>query len=57
MALEVPFADAALGATVDVLTLDGIVQLKVPPGCQPLSKLRLGQGPAVRRPAGPGNRS
>ena len=23
MALEVPFADAALGATVDVLTLDG----------------------------------
>ena len=40
VALEVPFADAALGATVDVLTLDGIVQLKVPPGCQPLSKLR-----------------
>ena len=34
VALEVPFADAALGATVDVLTLDGIVQLKVPPGCQ-----------------------
>ena len=28
VALEVPFADAALGATVDVLTLDGIVQLR-----------------------------
>ena len=51
VALEVPFADAALGATVDVLTLDGIVQLKVPPGCQPLSKLRLrGKGlPSVDR--------
>lgn len=49
--LEVPFADAALGATVDVLTLDGIVELKVPPGCQPLAKLRLrGKGlPSVNR--------
>jgi len=39
--LEVPFADAALGATKDVLTLDGVLQLKVPPGCQPGAKLRL----------------
>ena len=49
VALEVPFADAALGATVDVLTLDGIVQLKVP---RAASLYRLAPGrPAVRRPA------
>ncbi len=33
--------EAALGTTVDVQTMDGVVAVKVPPGTQPSQKLRL----------------
>ncbi len=39
--VTVGMADAALGTTVDVLTMDGPVAVKVPPGTQPRQKLRL----------------
>jgi DnaJ-class molecular chaperone len=39
--VAVDMADAALGTTVDVLTMDGPVAVKVPPGTQPGQKLRL----------------
>jgi molecular chaperone DnaJ len=40
---EVPvsFAQAALGASIDVPTLDGIVKMKVPPGTQSGKVFRL----------------
>ncbi|KAH8098499.1 hypothetical protein JL720_1445 [Aureococcus anophagefferens] len=54
--LELDFADAALGATKDVLTLDGIVEIKIPPGTQPDTKLRLrGKGLPVMNSRGRGN--
>ena len=43
--------DAALGSTVDVETIDGKVSLKVPPGTQPGSLLRL-QGKGVKATGG-----
>lgn len=48
---EISFAQAALGATVDVLTLDGLVDLKIPPGTQPHDKLRL-RGKGLPNPNG-----
>ena len=41
--VEVPLApwEAALGATVQVMTMDGAVNLKVPPASQSGQKLRL----------------
>lgn len=43
--LELDFTDAILGVQVPVKTLHGTVTLKVPPGTQPGSRLRLaGQG-------------
>ena len=41
--MEVPVApwEAALGATVQVVTMDGTVNLKIPPGAQSGQKLRL----------------
>ncbi|UCG19723.1 MAG: J domain-containing protein [Deltaproteobacteria bacterium] len=41
--VEVPIApwEAALGATVQVVTMDGAVNLKIPPGSQSGQKLRL----------------
>jgi curved DNA-binding protein len=41
--VEVPIApwEAALGATVQVVTMDGTVNLKIPPGSQSGQKLRL----------------
>lgn len=41
--VEVPVApwEAALGATVQVVTMDGTVNLKIPPGAQSGQKLRL----------------
>lgn len=39
--LYVNFADAALGATVEVPTLEGKVKIKVPPGTQPGKIFRL----------------
>lgn len=38
---EIDVADAVLGAEIDVPTLNGSVVLKVPPGTQPHSRLRL----------------
>jgi molecular chaperone DnaJ len=39
--LPVTVAEASLGAKVDVPTIDGRAQLKIPPGTQPGQKLRL----------------
>ncbi len=39
---EIPFTLASLGGTVDVPTIDGDVQLKVQPGTQPGTVVRLG---------------
>lgn len=49
--LDIEFARAALGGTVDVETLDGIVDLKIPNGTQPGTVLRLkGKGvPQLKR--------
>jgi len=43
--------DAALGSTVEVETIEGKVSLKVPPGTQPGSLLRL-RGRGVKTPGG-----
>lgn len=39
--IDVDFADAALGTTIDVPTIDGPVTLKVPAGTQPDTLIRL----------------
>lgn len=39
--VDVSVTQAALGATVDVLTIDGMVDLRIPPGTQPGTQLRL----------------
>ncbi|KAJ8601288.1 hypothetical protein CTAYLR_007753 [Chrysophaeum taylorii] len=41
VSVDVTVAQAALGATIDVLTVDGLVELKVPKGTQPNAQLRL----------------
>lgn len=41
--VEVPFIKAALGDTVSVDTIDGSVKLRIPPGTQPDSIIRLRQ--------------
>ncbi len=41
--VEVPFYKAALGDTVNVLTVDGQVKLRIPSGTQPDTVVRLGQ--------------
>lgn len=46
------FDKAILGSQVDVLTLDGMVAMKVPPGTQPDSVLRL-RGKGVRNASNP----
>jgi molecular chaperone DnaJ len=48
--LDVPFTDAALGATVTVPTLDGDEELELKPGTQPATVLKLrGRGlPTIR---------
>jgi len=51
--LPVQMAQAALGVTLDVLTLDGMVELKVPPGSQPGTKLLL-RGKGISRVSGSG---
>lgn len=38
---EISFSDAALGMTIEVPTLEGIKKVKVPPGTQSHTKLRL----------------
>lgn len=49
--LEVPITpwEAALGATVEIPTLDGKVSLKIPPGSRPGQKLRV-RGKGLPRP-------
>ncbi|GBF91772.1 dnaJ, mitochondrial-like [Raphidocelis subcapitata] len=51
--LQVPFYDAVLGAKAPVATVDGPVDLKIPPGTQPGTTLVLrGRGaPRLGRPA------
>lgn len=44
MVLPISFVQACLGDTVEVPTLDGIKELKVPPGVQPGTILRLEDG-------------
>ena len=47
---EIPISvsQAILGATIDVLTLDGMVEMKVPSGTQPDSQLAM-RGKGIRR--------
>uniref|UniRef100_A0A7S2LGX2 J domain-containing protein n=1 Tax=Leptocylindrus danicus TaxID=163516 RepID=A0A7S2LGX2_9STRA len=54
---EVPisFVQAVLGGTVDVRTLTGIVEMKIPSGCQPDTKLML-RGKGIPRLHGNGGR-
>ena len=40
---EISFSQAALGDTVDVKTIDGVVKLKIPAGTQPGTIIRLAQ--------------
>lgn len=49
--IDVNFVDAALGATVEVKTLDGKARLRIPPGTQSGSILRM-QGRGFPRPDG-----
>lgn len=50
---RIPFAKAVLGGTIDVETLDGVVELKIPPGTQGGSEFRLrGKGIPNRRSRG-----
>jgi curved DNA-binding protein len=38
---EVPFTQVALGTTLEVSTLDGVKKVKIPPGTQPQTRIRL----------------
>jgi molecular chaperone DnaJ len=49
--LPVTFTEAALGARVQVPTLDGVVTVKIPPGTKPGKKLRV-KGKGGPRPSG-----
>lgn len=51
--LPITFVQAALGATVDVPTVDGKVRMKIPPGTQAGTVLRL-RGKGVARLSGSG---
>ncbi len=54
--IEIPFTLAALGDTIDVKTVDGVVKLKVPAGTQPETVFRLqGKGIVSLRGGGKGN--
>jgi len=50
---EISLTQAVLGGTVDVRTLKGEVELKIPKGCQPDAKLML-RGKGIRRMHGNG---
>jgi len=51
--VTINLAQAVLGARVQVETLDGPVQLRIPPGMQPGKKLRL-KGRGIKKLRGPG---
>jgi len=53
--LPVPMVQAVLGGSAEVRTLDGSVQLKIPPGSQPNSQLVL-KGKGVRHVQNPNRR-
>lgn len=57
--VEIPISvtQAILGGTVDVKTLTGVVEMKIPKGCQPESKMMMrGKGiPYLNRPKQKGN--
>jgi curved DNA-binding protein len=38
---EIPYTEVALGTTLEVPTLDGVKKVKVPPGTQPQTRIRL----------------
>lgn len=38
---EIPFSEVALGTTLEVPTLDGTKKVKIPPGTQPQTRIRL----------------
>jgi curved DNA-binding protein len=53
---EVPFSQAALGTTLEVPTLEGVKKVKVPPGTQPQTRIRLaGHGLPQRKGGARGN--
>lgn len=53
---EISFSKAALGDTVDVETVDGKVKLRVPPGTQPNTVIRLkSRGVSLLRGSGKGD--
>lgn len=52
--VEVDYLDAALGGTIDVPTLDGIVEMKIPAGIQSDQKLRL-KGKGISSAKGTGD--
>lgn len=55
LTLDIPltFAEAALGADVEVPTLNGSVRLRIPPGTQPGKTFRVrGKGPVIRAARG-----
>ncbi|MCL2688054.1 MAG: molecular chaperone DnaJ [Methanobrevibacter sp.] len=53
---QISFPQASLGDTIDIPTIDGEVELKIPPGTQSGSVFRLrGQGMPVLRRNGKGN--
>jgi molecular chaperone DnaJ len=55
MTVPVTIAEASLGSKVDVPTIDGRAQLKIPPGTQSGQKLRM-RGRGVESAAHPGQR-
>jgi curved DNA-binding protein len=38
---EIPFTEVALGTTLEVPTLEGVKKVKIPPGTQPQTRIRL----------------
>jgi molecular chaperone DnaJ len=52
--VRVDAIDAALGTTIDVPTVDGVVQMSIPPGTQPGATLRL-RGKGVETKSGRGD--
>jgi curved DNA-binding protein len=53
---EIKVSDALLGGTVEVPTIDGSKQIKIPPGIKASTKVRMkGLGVAETGKAGPGD--
>jgi molecular chaperone DnaJ len=46
--VPIPLSTAILGGKVDVLTLDGLVELKIPPGTQPESIMSM-KGKGIKK--------